>query len=126
MQEKVILAVELDSNKKMQIRINTTNEALLSLALLKAQYKCLEFIEGIGIENDIIDHNYLMSIEFNDKKEIEVIISTKNQALVALSLRKAIQCVDIYLDELEIKKEQKAVNDSLTVVPASVLEKLGG
>lgn len=126
MEEKVILAVELDSNKKMQIRVNTTNEALLALALLKAQAECLKFIEGKVVESDAIEHKYLMSIEFNDKKEIEVIISTKNQALVALSLRKAIQCVDVYLDELEIKKVKKATEQVLSIVPASVLDRLGG
>ena len=126
MQERVIVAVELDSNKKMQIRVNTNNEALLALALLQAEAECIKFLDMVIADDSKIEHKYLMSVEFDDKNNIIVIINTKNKAMVALSLRKLKQCVDIYLDEQEIKKFNKEASEKLAVVPASVLDRLGG
>jgi len=130
-EEKVIIAVEMDANKKLQVRINTTNEPLLALALLTAQGDCIKFINRTMVENGELVKDVVMSVEFDEHKNIKVYINTNNKALVATSLRKAQQCVDFYLQEEAVREFKKELESkivqapNLVSVPSSVLERLG-
>lgn len=49
-EETVIFAVEFDAQKRIAIRINTTNEALLALALRKAGQAIDYYLEELEIK----------------------------------------------------------------------------
>jgi hypothetical protein len=70
-----------------------------------------------------VEEKVILAVEFDDNKRIQIRINTTNEALLALALRKAGQCVDFYLEELELKKQQESL-----VKPASslILDKIRG
>lgn len=132
MKDKVIIAAEISVDSKMQIRINTTNEAVLSLALMVMESKTHELIGSVVVKETDIQCSVIIAALFDDFDNIVCEINTVNKGLVALALRKAIQAVDFYLEEMEVKKALsdkklvQVIEQNKISVPSGIITKLRG
>lgn len=70
------------------------------------------------------EETVVLAVEFDASKRLQVRINTKNEALLALALRKATQCVDYYLEEQELQAQAKAQSSIITNAPKALIDKI--
>lgn len=126
MSDKVIIAVELNKDNKLQIRINTTNEGIIALALMVMNEEANKLVRSVIVEgNKKVESAVVISAEFDNNNEVVAYINSTSKGLVALAMRKAQQAVDVYLEEIEIKKHE-TIKKLVTSIPQDVLKKIRG
>ena len=126
MSDKVIIAVELNKDNKLQIRINTTNEGIIALALMVMNEEAAKLVRSVIVEgNKKVESAVVISAEFDNNNEVVAYINSTSKGLVALAMRKAQQAVDVYLEEIEIKKHE-TIKKLVTSIPQDVLKKIRG